>query len=426
VTGPRPPGLLVHGMGTELAEPDWPALTDDEVRAVLARYPSSGQPDLSPVRRGLSLPAEAGPEQAGLAGAGAAAEADGESGDGAVVVWRSPRPMSAAGLVRRGDGEVVFVKRHDPRVRTAAQLAVEHAFAAHLHARGVAVPAVLVTADGHTVVTRGGFGYEVHRPLPGLDVYRDAMSWTPFRTLGHARAAGAALARLHEAAAGFARPARRPAVLMNSVAVITAPDPVAAVAGLAARRPGLARGLAGRDWADALARHHLPAIGQAAPLLARLAPCWGHGDWHPSNLTWTSDRPDAEVAGVFDLGLANRTFAAHDIAIALERSTISWLELAGTGRAEADLDAVDALLDGYESVRRLDGTERAAVAEVLPVVQLEYALSEVEYFADVVHSPGNTELAYFYLVGHTLWFEGAEGSALLEHLRRRAGRTGRG
>lgn len=432
---PAPPWLLVHGMGTELAEPDWPALTDDEVGAVLARYPSSGRPDLSPVRRGLSLPAEAGPERAGLAAAGAAAEAgpesaglaaagEGEAGGGAVVIWRSPRPMSAAGLVRRGDGEVVFVKRHDPRVRTAAQLAVEHAFAAHLGARGVAVPAVLVTADGHTVVTRGGFGYEVHRLLPGLDVYRDAMSWTPLRGLGHARAAGAALARLHESAAGFARPARPPAVLMNSVAVITAPDPVAAVAGLAARRPGLARGLAGRDWADALTRHHLPAIGRAAPLLARLAPCWGHGDWHPSNLAWTSDRPDAEVAGVFDLGLANRTFAAHDIAIALERSTIGWLELAGTGRAEADLDAVDALLDGYESVRPLDQTERAAVAEVLPVVQLEYALSEVEYFADVVHSPGNTELAYFYLVGHTRWFEGAEGSALLDHLRRRPGEAG--
>jgi hypothetical protein len=60
-------------MGTELAEPDWPGLTDDEVRAVLARYPSPGRPDLSPVRRGLSLPAEASPEQAGLAAAGAVA-----------------------------------------------------------------------------------------------------------------------------------------------------------------------------------------------------------------------------------------------------------------------------------------------------------------------------------------------------------------
>ncbi len=44
----------------------------------------------------------------------------------AAVTWRSPRPMSAAGLVRQAGGGV-FVKRHDPRVRSTAQPAAEHA-----------------------------------------------------------------------------------------------------------------------------------------------------------------------------------------------------------------------------------------------------------------------------------------------------------
>ena len=67
MTGPHraAPGLLVHGMGTELAEPDWRPLTDDEVHAVLADFPSPGQPDFSPVRRGPGVPAEASPQQAG-------------------------------------------------------------------------------------------------------------------------------------------------------------------------------------------------------------------------------------------------------------------------------------------------------------------------------------------------------------------------
>jgi len=57
------------------------------------------------------------------------------------------------------------------------------------------------------------------------------------------------------------------------------------------------------------------------------------------------------------------------------------------------------------------------VAWLLPVVHLEYALSEVEYFASVVHSPSNADLAYdTYLVGHTRWFAGPDGSALLSHL----------
>jgi hypothetical protein len=56
-------------------------------------------------------------------------------------------------------------------------------------------------------------------------------------------------------------------------------------------------------------------------------------------------------------------------------------------------------------------------------VHLEYALSEVEYFAHVVRSPQNADLAYDgYLIGHTRWFARRDGSALLSHLRQRADR----
>jgi Ser/Thr protein kinase RdoA (MazF antagonist) len=255
----------------------------------------------------------------------------------------------------------------------------------------------------------------------GIDLYRDAMSWTPFASTGHARAAGAALARLHGAAAGFGWPARAPAVLTSSCDVITAADPLAEVDAIARRRPGLARYLAGRDWRRDLTRDHLPAIRRAAPLLGALERLWGHGDWHPSNLTWDSAAPGAEVAAVFDFGLANRTFAVHDLAVALERSTIAWLDLAESGRADVDFDAVDALLDGYQTLRPLGPAEAGALPEVLPVVHLEYALSEVEYFADVVASPGLADLAYdTYLIGHTRWFAGPDGAAVLDHLRQRA------
>ncbi|MGH3126251.1 MAG: phosphotransferase, partial [Streptosporangiaceae bacterium] len=161
VIGMPAPAGLVHGMGKELAEPDWSPLTSTEVRTVLARYP---QP--------------AGDE---------------------MITWRSPRPMSAAGLIHRG-GADLFVKRHHVRVRTPGQLAVEHAFIGHLRARGIPAPAVLRAVDGATAIQHGDFVYEVHEVAGGLDLYRDAVSWTPYASLGHARAAGAALARLHGAA----------------------------------------------------------------------------------------------------------------------------------------------------------------------------------------------------------------------------------
>ncbi len=396
------PAGLVHGMGKELVEPDWPPLTDGEASSVLARFPGLARSTPSP-----------GP------GGGTAAT---------VVGWRSPRPMSAAALVRPGGSTAaaheVFVKRHHWRVRSAAQLAAEHAFAGYLSGHGIPTPAVLRAADGRTCVRLGDYVYEVHEVAAGADLYRDAMSWTPFRHPGHARAAGAMLARLHLAAAGFARPARPPAVLMNSAAVITAAEPLAAVAAIAGHRPGLARYLAGRDWRAELAADVLPAIGRAAPALATLPPQWGHGDWHPSNLTWDGTGGDARVAMVLDFGLANRTFAVHDLAVALERSAFGWLDLADSGRASADLAAIDALLDGYQSARRLTAAEAAALPEVLPVAHVEYALSEAEYFADVVSAPALADLAYDgYLLGHARWFATPDGRAALSHLRDRLART---
>src|SRR5437764_2270892 len=189
-------------MGKEPVEPDWAPLTQAEAGAVLAGY--GGQ---------------------------------GPGGGPAVITWWSPRPMSAAALVRGPAGEV-FIKRHDTRVRTAGQLAGEHAFAGHLRAHGLAVPAVLHTPSGASTVTRGDYVYEVHQAATGVDLYRDAMSWTPYASRGHARAAGGALARLHLAAAGFARPARPPGALISSCDVITAPDPLGRAAGLAAAPPG--------------------------------------------------------------------------------------------------------------------------------------------------------------------------------------------
>jgi len=368
-------------MGRALVPADWPPLTDEEVSLVL-----------------------------------------GGTRAGAVVTWHSPRPMSAAGLVS-WRGARLAVKRHHVSVRTVGQLAVEHAFAGYLRARGLPVPAVVPLYGGATAVRRGDFSYEAHRLAAGIDLYRDAVSWSPFAAQGHARSAGAALARLHRAAEGFAAPARPPGVLISSCAVILAPDPVAQVTRILARRPGLARWLARRPWRDDFTRHLLPAISRAGLLGRRLPRQWGHGDWHPSNLSWTGASPDAQVAGIFDLGLANRTFAVHDLAIAIERSMVAWLDLAESGPASADLEAMDALLDGYESVRPLGPAEATALPEILPVAHVEYALSEVEYFADATGSAANAELAYDgYLVGHARWFAAPAGTAVLDHLRQRARR----
>ncbi|UXX92229.1 phosphotransferase [Streptomyces sp. AD2-2] len=86
-----------------------------------------------------------------------------------------PRPLSAAAVVERSHHRL-FVKRHHTSVRTPEGLAEEHAFLRHLRLRGAPVVEVLDLA------TRGEWTYEVHSAGVGIDLYRDALSWSPFRS----------------------------------------------------------------------------------------------------------------------------------------------------------------------------------------------------------------------------------------------------
>ncbi|WP_456261950.1 phosphotransferase, partial [Campylobacter jejuni] len=78
---------------------------------------------------------------------------------------------SAACLVDT-DAVTLFLKRHPERLRSAADLTVEHGFMAHLQRGGVAVPHVLRDAAGSTALAEAGWTYELHAAAPGADLYR--------------------------------------------------------------------------------------------------------------------------------------------------------------------------------------------------------------------------------------------------------------
>jgi Ser/Thr protein kinase RdoA (MazF antagonist) len=374
---------LSHGMGLEPVEPDWPALTEAEVATLLESY---GRND-------------------------------------ARLVWHSPRPFSAAALVQTA-GDELFAKRHHPSVRTTTQLAEEHAFLHHLARHGAPVAGVLRDASGRSAIERDGWTYEVHAKAEGLDLYRDALSWTPFQHSAHAFAAGAALAQLHRAAEGFDAPSRCTDVLFSNLNLFGADDPIAAIEATFPHAPALAEYLQARPWKEALSELHLPLQRQLLPYLQRQPALWTHNDWHASNLLWSEDGPQARVVSVLDFGLSDRTFALFDLATAIERNLVPWLELDQGRAAVADLDALDALLQGYASVRPLSRDDLLALAALLPLVHADFALSEIGYFHGLLGSEENASLAYDnYLFGHTRWFLGSEGQRLLDHLRQLATRT---
>jgi len=368
---------FTHGLAGDELPPDWPPLTLTEVEVLLARFPRLGRV--------------------------------------AAVSWRSPRPLSAAALVATSNGEV-FVKRHHRSVRSAATLTEEHRFATHLRERSIAVPEVLEDIDGQSAIGIDTWVYEVHRPAVGTDVYRDAFSWSPIGGVAHARAAGAMLARLHLAARDYRAPQRSTHVLVARAEVLSSADPLDAIEASLPSRPALGIYLRERDWrteiGEAMAPWHERAVGG----IARQPRSWTHGDWHVSNLCWSDAGDKARITDVLDFGLSAVTFGLFDLATAIERNAIAWLDIAQGDIGRTDLAL--ALIGGYREIWPLSTDDLNLLADLLPIVHTDFALSEIEYFEGVTRRRDHADVAYHtFLRGHAAWFSGMHGQALLDAIR---------
>jgi Ser/Thr protein kinase RdoA (MazF antagonist) len=375
--------VKAHGMDGRLVEPDWPPLNLAEVRALLSKYPR------------LREPIE--------------------------ILSVSPRPFSAASVVTTA-GERVFIKRHHRTVRDAEGLLEEHRFLAHLLDHGAPVLRVFSAAFGETAIEMGEWTYEVHEAPESVDLYKDAQSWTPFRAATHAHSAGQALARLHLASEGFTAPRRKPRPLVASFTIFAARDPSAEMDRYVAARPALMDYLRTRDCRDEALELLAPFHAELLPLLPALQPLWTHNDLHASNLLWSDDGADAQAAAIIDFGLADRTNAIHDLAHVIERNIVEWLVLvedpAHPENVPVHLDALHALLAGYESVRPLSDEEAATLAPMAALCHAEFALSETDYLLSVLHSEEQTPMACEgWLVGHARWFRSKGGERLRDALR---------
>jgi len=237
------------------------------------------------------------------------------------------------------------------------------------------------------------------------------------------------LARLHLAAQNFNAPPRQPRPLVASFTIFAAVDPSAAMERYVAARPSLAGHKPVNSYAAQSLRLLAPFHAELAPLLPALKPLWTHNDLHASNLFWSDAGPSADLnahaTAIIDFGLADCTNALHDIAHAIERNIVEWLALvndpAHPDNVTIHFDHLDALLDGYDSIRPLASEESDALAPMTALCHAEFALSEADYFLGVLHSEEKAAMAYDgWLVGHARWFHSQAGCKLLDALRRRA------
>jgi len=365
----------VHGLDGQLVAPDWPVLEQSEVEKVLERFPQTG----GQVR----------------------------------ILTYSPRPFSAASVVQTRGGKV-FVKRHHRSVRNATSLMEEHQWMRYLSGRTALVKAPLADVDGQTVVTSEEWTYEVHPHGTGVDVYQEAQSWTPFLSVGHAKNAGRALAKLHAASEEYEGPERGVAPLITTFRIFASENPWDEMVKYAAARPALRDYLSKRDFLKETRETFAGFYEKLQPYLGVFQSLWTHNDFHGSNLLWSSAADDAEVTDIIDFGLSNRTNAIHDIGTAIERSGVEWLRIDEGSEDVFHWEQILAFLGGYEELRRLSQDERRALAALLPMVHAEFALTETDYFLRSLKSEEKADVAYqIYFLGHARWFDEPAGKKLL-------------
>jgi Ser/Thr protein kinase RdoA (MazF antagonist) len=339
-----------------------------------------------------------------------------DAGGAERILSFSPRPFSAASVVSTPHGNV-FVKRHHESVRNEDELKEEHNLLRYVREHSSLIPRVLADEHGETSIRKNQWIYEVHDVAAGLDLYEHDLSWTPFRNVVHARAAGRALAQLHLATAGYQASPRKTKTLVGSFSIFAANDPWSMLERYVEQRPALADYLIKQDWRAQVEATLLPYYSRLHPQIESLNPLWTHNDFHASNLFWSSDSDGASVRSIIDFGLADRTNAIHDLAIAIERNGIRWLALDGSFAEVVHLDQILALLNGYVEIRPLSISEVRALPVILPLVHAEFALSETDYYLRVLKSDQRAPFAWDgYFLGHAAWFGSDNGRRLLDQL----------
>lgn len=366
-------------VGLDVVRPLLQPMTEDDVRNVLRHYPSVGG-----LQKLLSV---------------------------------SERPYSAGALVRTEVGEF-FVKKRPASWRSKEDIEREHALIAHLTARGFETPKVLKNEDDESVTAAGKVYYEVFDRAKGEDRYRGCHTWTPFERAEHAYYAGKKLAEFHLATREFPLRTPRPLSPMSAqFELVKAPDLALAVQNLAAALPALAAYLKEKPWRSDIARTYGPVCEKVRGPLTEVEGWYTHGDWHANNLFFEGD----QVVGVIDFHLADFSCRLYDLAVALDRNGILWLEVLSGDEGAVRYDVIEKLLKGYQELLPLSDTERRLLPDVLAIHPLDLALSNIAYYEGVEGDRKRADWAYeVYLLQHARRYQTKWGRAVRRFVAEKA------
>lgn len=344
------------------------------------------------------------------------------------ILWYSPRPFSSAALVKVEQDFVIrdeavahqyLIKRSHCSFRRARDILQEHAVLQHLASKEIPVAALISSNQGLTALELGDWTYEVYAKAVGLDLYADQQSWKPFFYAEHAAKAGQLLARLHMAMQDFPEQQGRSAsYLVSNQQLLDSENIITAIQRRIANSSELSRYFADKNLDPYFLDRILQVHQRIQPVLQQASKIWTHNDLHASNLFWSAPDAKAEITAVIDFGLSDRNSALYDLAVTIERNFINWLELEQSPHIQIDEAGLTAFLHAYFSEVHPQ-EDFSILPELLKIVHLDFAFSELEYFVGITHNLNHADAAYYdWIIGHVDWFFGEQGQQFTRTLTR--------
>ena len=381
---------LGHGMGSDWENKDWLHITVPELHRLQSYYPCL---------------------------------------QGSVkILWCSPRPFSSAVLIEvvqalASTGQTnlhpYFIKRSHRSFRRAQDILQEHAVLQHLASKNIPVATLITSNCGQTALEVGDWTYEVYEKAAGFDLYVDQQSWTPFFYTEHAAKVGSLLAKLHTAMQDFPElHGRSTRYLVSNQQLLESENIVTAIQQRIDNSPELSRYFADKNLDAVFLERIFQTHRKIKHVLQQATKIWTHNDLHASNLFWSTQSADANITAVIDFGLSDRNSALYDLAITIERNFIDWLALEHTSQISVDEAGLSAFLQAYFA-EIYPQQDFSILPELLKIVHLDFAFSELEYFVGITQNLKHADAAYYdWIVGHVNWFFTEQGQQFTQTFTR--------
>ena len=381
---------LGHGMGSDCENKDWLHITVPELHRLQSYYPCL---------------------------------------QGSVkILWCSPRPFSSAVLIEvvqalASTGQTnlhpYFIKRSHRSFRRAQDILQEHAVLQHLASKNIPVATLITSNCGQTALEVGDWTYEVYEKAAGFDLYVDQQSWTPFFYTEHAAKVGSLLAKLHTAMQDFPElHGRSTRYLASNQQLLESENIVTAIQQRIDNSPELSRYFADKNLDAVFLERIFQTHRKIKHVLQQATKIWTHNDLHASNLFWSTQSADANITAVIDFGLSDRNSALYDLAITIERNFIDWLALEHTSQINVDEAGLSAFLQAY-CAEIHPQQDFSILPELLKIVHLDFAFSELEYFVGITQNLKHADAAYYdWIVGHVNWFFTEQGQQFIQTFTR--------